>query len=218
MPALRASPRACGIPAYFTFLIFLSPSQRRPKADHPVEASRSFEGQSCALQLASGTYSAEAFAPTQLNVADDPSRYAVINRPQGKSLLQLAPEEVSAKLAQVRVKRFLANWVRLALLLACLPTAEATCQRGQPHISFTDDILSLFSATVLEGFLPVDFFSCHLGFLDFFRSIARALFSLSCFWDFGILVHAFPLGSPRVLFARVLVAGSLEFTRSSFFG
>ena len=49
-------------------------------------SSRSLQpllGQSCALQLASGIYCAEGFAPTRLNVADDPT-----SRAMGQALCQ----------------------------------------------------------------------------------------------------------------------------------
>ena len=121
-------------------------------------------GQSCALQLAAGTYCAEAFAPTRLNIADDPTRDAPLREPEGMPLSKTLPEEVLAELAQVRVKRFLANWLRLACLLAFLPPCEAVEGGGCRASALSH---ALLSSSLRSGLAHLScLLTCHLCWIS----------------------------------------------------
>ncbi|CAE7347850.1 unnamed protein product [Symbiodinium microadriaticum] len=103
-----------------------------------------------ALALAKGVFCAEGFAPTRLNVADDPTRSHEVRSPAGASLVRAVPPEVLGQLARVRVRRFAANWLRLAVLLTfCVPCGSSSAPRP-PHseVTFdpTVDFLSPFSS------------------------------------------------------------------------
>ena len=124
-------------------------------------------GQACALQLAAGTYCAEGFAPTRLNVADDPTRNVEIRRPQGASLIRHVHESLVSQLATIRVKRFLANWIRLACLLVFVPTSEAAFVEEGSQLPVTEGLLPDFSSALFDGFRHSGFFSSHLGFFSF---------------------------------------------------
>ena len=118
-------------------------------------------GQSCTLQLAAGIYCAEAFAPTRLNIADDPTRDAALREPQGRLLSKAVPEGVLAELAQVRVKRFLANWLRLACLLAFLPPCKAAAEgEGDAPSTLSPVLLFPYLRSGLAHLFC--FFDCHL--------------------------------------------------------
>ncbi|CAE7745584.1 unnamed protein product, partial [Symbiodinium necroappetens] len=92
-----------------------------------------------ALALAKGVFCAEGFAPTRLNVADDPTRSHEIRSPAGASLVRAVPPEVLGQLARIRVRRFAANWLRLAVLLTfCVPCGSISAPR-LPHSESTCD-------------------------------------------------------------------------------
>ena len=74
-----------------------------------------------AIQVASGLYGSVGFAPTRLNVADDPTRDVAVRQPALRSILEGAPLEFIQQLHSLQFSRVLAGWVRLVILLGFLP-------------------------------------------------------------------------------------------------
>ena len=72
-----------------------------------------------AHQLAYGLYPALGFAPTRLNVADDPTRFVDVREPCKHALHQLLPLDCLHGLGERRLSRPVSGWARLFLLL-CL--------------------------------------------------------------------------------------------------
>ena len=89
---------------------------------------------SAACMLAGNLYVSTSFAPTKLNVADDPSREEELRDFSDKSLLAFVPLSLLRHLHQKPVSRATANWVRLALFLAFLPSASASIPANPPAI------------------------------------------------------------------------------------
>ena len=117
--------------------------------------------QICALSLAGGIYCGEGFAPTRLNIADDPARDVSLREPCGTSFLEHLPDSAKLPFACVRLRRFAANWLRLAILLTFCDPASAL----QPGAYFSSDAPSdiwsgLFPATCerTEACEPSHFF------------------------------------------------------------
>jgi hypothetical protein len=79
-----------------------------------------------AIQIVGNTYPSPSFAPTKLNVADDPTRDVEIRRPCKFSLWDSVPLEVPRKLHSSGLSRPLANWIRLFLLITFLQEGSAT--------------------------------------------------------------------------------------------
>ena len=70
------------------------------------------------VQLAFGSYPSWNFAPTRLNVSDDPTRDKEIRKDDcASAVLGLELGEL-VKLHECRLRRFAANWIRLVLLLS----------------------------------------------------------------------------------------------------
>ena len=73
----------------------------------------------CALQLAYGLYMSLGFAPTRLNIADDPTRFTEL-RPRAQiSLCKALPTWALHGLGARRFSRPLASWSRLFLIVLC---------------------------------------------------------------------------------------------------
>ena len=75
------------------------------------------------------------------------------------------PEGVLVELAQLRVKSFLANWVRLACLLAFLPSCKATPASGEEDAPSTHGPMPLFSFLRTGLARSRCFSTCHLRLL-----------------------------------------------------
>lgn len=73
-----------------------------------------------------GLYPGWGFAPTRLNVADDPTRHARIREKARHSVFSHLSGRDIQVLHASQLKRFSANWVRLRLLLSFLSRVEAT--------------------------------------------------------------------------------------------
>ena len=80
---------------------------------------------SASLQLVGGLYIGLNFAPTRLNVADDPTRSRPLRLASTRSLLDFAPLEILRSMHATPASRVGALWVRLSVLLIFLPTPEA---------------------------------------------------------------------------------------------
>ena len=103
---------------------------------------------SAAVQLAFDTYPASCFAPTRLNVADDPTRDLEIRESCSRSFIGLFDAKTLRDLCRMRLKRSHANWVRLCILLTCLPCCEAnstpsSAEEGQWMLVFLDSLVRL---------------------------------------------------------------------------
>ena len=73
----------------------------------------------CSLQLAFGLYMSLGFAPTRLNIADDPTRCADLRPHSGTSLCDKLPAWALHGLGAKRFTRPIASWCRLFLLVLC---------------------------------------------------------------------------------------------------
>ena len=91
---------------------------------------------SCAVQLAFGLHPSWSFAPTRLNVADDPTRDAEIRKPCGLSLQCQFDKDSLADLHGIGLRRFAANWIRLVILLDMVRGAESY----NPSLAFSSGI------------------------------------------------------------------------------
>ena len=79
---------------------------------------------SAALQLVGGLYAGLNFAPTKLNIADDPTRGRALREPSLRSLLEVVPIDLLRILHAMPTSRVGALWLRLTLFLIFLPPAE----------------------------------------------------------------------------------------------
>ena len=158
-----------------------------------------------AHQLAFGLYPALGFAPTRLNIADDPTRFAELGEPCLHSLHKLLPAQCLRGLGELRFSRPQSGWVRLFLLLHVIdgpPTdflRHAVSGRfGTEACPYTPDCHRDFDNTLGfpgEGPVPQPLLAC-LSQAFFSRSPflkARALFftAVSGFatllWTFSVL-------------------------------
>ncbi|CAE7423072.1 unnamed protein product [Symbiodinium sp. CCMP2592] len=73
---------------------------------------------STSLQVAFGLYFSYGFAPTRLNIADDPTRFAPLRAPAGGKLHEALSLGAWHALSASRLRRPLASWVRLFLVVA----------------------------------------------------------------------------------------------------
>ncbi|OLP94779.1 hypothetical protein AK812_SmicGene23172 [Symbiodinium microadriaticum] len=73
---------------------------------------------SSALQVAFGLFVAYGFAPTRLNIADDPTRFVDLRAPSSRRLFESLPAPVWHAVSAVRMRRPVASWARLFLLVA----------------------------------------------------------------------------------------------------
>lgn len=82
-----------------------------------------------ALQICGGLYPSFGFAPTRLNTADDPTRDAKFRESCALSCIKDLDPFVRQRLHSLQFSRPTAGWIRLCLLLGCLPVSEGfpTC-------------------------------------------------------------------------------------------
>ena len=73
---------------------------------------------SMAIQVAFGLFVAYGFAPTRLNVADDPTRFADLRDAATHRLFELLSAPAWHAVSALRMRRPLASWARLFLLVA----------------------------------------------------------------------------------------------------
>eukprot|EP00438_Fugacium_kawagutii_P001504 Skav202550 [mRNA] locus=scaffold2011:388236:392729:- [translate_table: standard] len=141
---------------------------------------------SCAVQIAFGAYPAWFFAPTRLNVADDPTRGEELRSTSCQSLSGFFDLDSLADLHYLGFRRFAANWIRLFILIQ-LPGLA-----GASSLDFGDAFASwTFSHSGGYGFgiCPWNGFGLDLlHALDLWRFLGFA-----CCLGFGIL--AILLGS-----------------------
>lgn len=133
------------------------------------------------ISLGAGLYSSLGFAPTRLNVADDPTRDAPI-RPQSKlsCLAGLSLAQISS-LQSVQLSRPAANWVRLWILLSITYVSEASpiyvdfCSPRSVTAHSHSEVFSLISSIICFGLW---------------------ICLLSAFWIFALAILTSPVGMP----------------------
>ena len=74
-----------------------------------------------AIQVSCGLYGSLGYAPTRLNVADDPTRDVALRPPADRSILEDVPFSSIQKLHSLQFSRVAAGWLRLVILLGFLP-------------------------------------------------------------------------------------------------
>lgn len=77
-----------------------------------------------AIQIVACLYPAWNFAPTRLNVADDPTRSTAIRSPSKHSII-FRPDVDLAQLHATALRRPFANWVRMLLLISLPPVSDS---------------------------------------------------------------------------------------------
>ena len=129
-----------------------------------------------AIQVACGLYPSLGFAPTKLNVADDPTRDVPLRETDGLCISELLPLDCVADLHSFGLSKFAARWVRLVVLVGLSTGADAAA--------------ALSSDDSSEDFWTLDFSSV--------ASAAQSLFGLcqSCAFAFGLCLLCFVLCSP----------------------
>ena len=143
---------------------------------------------SAAMQIAYGLYPGWNFAPTRLNVADDPTRRAPVRKPVEKSLLRAASQKEIQALHSCQLSRWASNWLRLCLLLALSPVNAAASLSS----ASTWNPCSLSLSTVSLDFEPSCGQPLRMSWtldLDFFFGFpSRSWFSVSFVWSLvGVL-------------------------------
>ena len=78
-----------------------------------------------ALQVAGGLYASYSFAPTRLNIADDPTRDAELRPSSKRSCLDGLPPAAVQALNSFNFSGPYAGWIRLCLLLGIFPRSTA---------------------------------------------------------------------------------------------
>eukprot|EP00435_Cladocopium_sp_Y103_P046984 s552_g13.t1 len=118
---------------------------------------------SAALQVAFGLYPSLGFAPTKLNVADDPTRDTPLRLTTAPSFSTVLATDVLAQLHALPLSRNAAKWVRLVVLLCVLPSTSAEptglCSHGlslsvPPGMDFVFGLLAVLLLFV--GVVAVD--------------------------------------------------------------
>ena len=102
-----------------------------------------------AIQVSCGLYGSVGYAPTRLNVADDPTRDVEVRPPAFGSILDGVSFSAIQKLHSLQFPRVVAGWLRLVILLGFLPeklhAKSSVATVGNP--SFVLDYLSLAAGT-----------------------------------------------------------------------
>ena len=156
---------------------------------------------SAAIQVAGDIYPGWNFAPTRLNVADDPTRDAFIREPVLNSWWShFTPHELQA-IHATGLSRWAANWIRLFILLQLTQTASAF-EHDLHHLpsiwTFTvswisDHVRSCIPLVCSDSFASWNFASFLWNLLSFIASI------LSLFLVLAPI--SWILTTPRVVFS-----------------
>ena len=119
-----------------------------------------------ALQLGGNLHPGYGYAPTKLNVADDPTREVDLRESSTHSLSEVLEVEELRKLHWVRVSRRIANWIRLAVL-SCLLQPASSAAISIPWIFSRASFMFGFSLALLiigGAWIFVPRLSLSLGF------------------------------------------------------
>ena len=74
-----------------------------------------------AMQVAGGLYGSLGFAPTRLNIADDPTRLTPLRQSSASSICDMIPDVAIRRLHARQFSRPVAGWLRLVILIGVLP-------------------------------------------------------------------------------------------------
>ena len=110
------------------FVVLLDSSVGKGALSKGRSSSRALQPllrRSASIQLAGGLYPAYCFAPTRLNIADDPSRDVCLRAPAKHSLLEVVDFDSLYRAHLVGLSRCQSNWVRLIILATLLAPAGA---------------------------------------------------------------------------------------------
>ena len=161
---------------------------------------------SAAIQVIGGQYPGFNFAPTKLNIADDPSRSVPLREPSRFSLRDFLDIEFLRSDGCSGLSRSQANWLRLVILATCVLGAESSSNRSHsasPFLSFglfysylwTFFIFGLLCElfVFLRGFLVGNWFFLASSLAISSVSLAVFEFFRFCFvpfpvWTFGLLI------------------------------
>ena len=138
------------------------------KGRSPSRALQPLLKKAGAVCITSDLYPAWLYSPTRLNVADDPTRDAPIREPTDLSLDGRVPLGLLRKLSLTGLRRFAANWVRLAAFVQPSIAGLHVGIRSQKDSFSVSDASWTSLLNVLQGafgFLPRLVSAClSLGF------------------------------------------------------
>ena len=129
----------------------------------------------CALQIACGLFPSWGFAPTRLNVADDPTRDVEPRSPWKHSLLGKFGLVELALLHMKGLRRFAANWLRLFILIV-LPERGTCLDFGFCGSAFSSGSFGFSRMVFGCPSLDFDFVGGQLS------SLSAWIFGLSLVW------------------------------------
>ena len=89
---------------------------------------------STALQIAYGLYPGWCFAPTRLNVADDPTRLTGVRPPVQSSFRKILTHDQTRALHSCHLARWSSNWLRLSLLLLSMPSSSQAASEESSQV------------------------------------------------------------------------------------
>lgn len=140
-----------------------------------------------ALQLAADIDPGWNFAPTRLNVADDPTRHLKIREKAGSSFRGLFGQKALQSLHSVGLSRWAANWIRLFILASAFVTSNGFPL--EPWLGLVTPYCG--SVSCARGCISVDFGLCEMQ--PSVRSVLLLTLSglLPPTLDFGLVVVRF---------------------------
>lgn len=151
-----------------------------------------------AIQVAFGLYPSLGFAPTRLNVADDPTRDQRLREPAAHSILPFLSPHAVRELHAVGFSRTCASWLRLAILLMHLGVNEA-CNFASPvsaleplwtfglhGLQWIFGLLSAFLASCLAVWICMGLRRCHCRIVAWFWIWHSLCLPSSPFYYFGL--------------------------------
>ena len=147
---------------------------------------------SAAIQLIGGQYPGFSFAPTKLNVADDPTRNVRLRESSLWTLREFLDVEFLRSAACTGLSRSQANWVRLVILATCVLGSEG-CSISFPSHRSSLSFWNFDSPWILFfiGFLLVS--ASDFRFLDLCGILSQLLGLIHVCLTLGSLCFSFLL-------------------------
>ena len=133
-----------------------------------------------ALQICGGLYPSFGFAPTRLNTADDPTRDAELRRSCELSCIGGLDSQTKQRLHSLQFSRPTAGWIRLCLLLGCLPASDASpISTGFWNVPSLCGFCSYLS--LIDSSLVASFWTCSLLLVVLLELLSLVTVSFACF-------------------------------------